>query len=237
MTQFYWGAASAAFQVEGAAREDGKGPSIWDVMTHTPGKTKYGDTGDIACDHYHRFHEDVALMAELGLTAYRFSVAWSRVLPDGTGAVNEKGIRFYSDLIDTLLSHGIEPFLTLYHWDLPQALFLRGGWLNPDSPEWFCEYTRLIGERFGDRVKYFITLNEPTNVIEGMTHAFGNAPAEVYSLPDRLVSVHNLLKAHGRAVQALRETVPDAKIGFAPCCSVTCPADDTPETEERFIRK
>ena len=230
MKNFYWGAATAAFQIEGAYREDGKGLSIWDVMTHEPGKTKRGDTGDIACDHYHRFREDVALMAELGITAYRFSIAWSRVLPEGTGKVNEEGLSFYGDLIDELLSHGIEPFLTLYHWDLPQALFLRGGWLNPEIPEWFYRYAKLIGERFGNRVKHFITINEPMCMLEGMTHTFGNAPALAYSLPDRLNAVHNLLKAHGRAVQALRETVPDAQIGFAPCCAVTCPSDEKPET-------
>lgn len=223
---FVWGVASAAYQIEGGYREDGKGDSIWDTLTHQEGKTKRGDTGDIACDHYHRYQEDVKLMAELGVKAYRFSVAWSRVLPEGVGRVNEKGIAFYSDLIDELLSYGIEPYLTLYHWDLPQKLFEKGGWLNRDSLEWFYEYARLIGERFGDRVKYYTTINEPSNVIEGLTPGGGNAPSLGYSLKDRLTAVHHLLCAHGRAVMALRETVKDANIGFGPCSTVYCPADD-----------
>jgi len=224
--KFAWGAASAAFQIEGGYREDGKGDSIWDVYTHELNRTKGNPTGDIACDHYHRYKEDVKLMAELGLNAYRFSVAWSRVLPDGYGKVNEAGIKFYSDLIDEMLKYGIEPYLTLYHWDLPQKLFERGGWLSPDMPVWFGEYAKLKGERFGDRVKYFITINEPSNIIEGMTQGGGNAPALGYSLKDRLTAVHTILKAHGTAVRVLRETVPDSKIGFAPCSGVPCPPHD-----------
>ncbi len=227
---FVWGAASAAFQMEGASREDGKGLSIWDVMLHEPGRAKRGDTGDVACDHYHRWREDVRLMAELGIGAYRFSIAWSRVLPEGTGKVNEAGIAFYSNLVDALLENGIQPYVTLYHWDLPEALFLRGGWMNPESPEWFYRYAKLVGERLGGRVKHFITLNEPNNTIEGLTPGGANAPGLGYPLRDRLAALHNHLKAHGRAVQALRETVPDAQIGFAPCCAVPCPADDRPET-------
>ena len=236
---FIWGVASAAFQIEGGYREDGKGDSIWDTFVHEDGRTKRGDTGDIACDHYHRYKEDVKLMAELGVKAYRFSVAWSRVLPNGTGEVNEKGIDFYNNLIDELLKYGIEPYLTLYHWDLPQKLFERGGWLNPDSSEWFYNYAKLIGNRFGDRVKNFITLNEPTNVIEGMTPAGTNAPGLSYTVKDRLTAIHNLLKSHGKAVIALRETVEDAKIGFAPCSTAFCPETDDQETvnavKERYF--
>jgi len=235
--EFVFGVASAAFQIEGAAREDGKGESIWDVMTHEPGKTKRGNTGDITCDHYHRYREDVRLMAQLGVTGYRFSVSWSRVLPNGTGEVNRAGIDFYSNLIDELLQNGIQPYLTLYHWDLPQKLFEKGGWLNPDAPEWFYEYARLIGQRFGDRVRYFITLNEPNNVIEGMTQGGGNAPALAYTVKDRLTAIHNLLKAHGRAVQALRETVPGALIGMAPCSAVPCPIDTDLETVEQARKR
>lgn len=153
MDKFIWGTASAAFQIEGGYREDGKGDSIGDVFTHEPGRTKWGNTGDVTCDHYHRYKEDVRIIAELGVTAYRFSVAWSRVLPDGTGTPNKKGIEFYSNLIDELLANGIELYLTLYHWELPQRLFERGGWLNQDSSEWFYQYAHFIGEHFGDRVK------------------------------------------------------------------------------------
>ena len=223
--KFVWGAASAAFQIEGGYREDGKGDSIWDVYTHELNRTKGSATGDVACDHYHRYKEDVRLMAELGLDGYRFSISWSRVMPKGKGEVNEAGIKFYSDLIDEMLKYGIEPYVTLYHWDLPQALFERGGWLSPEMPKWFYEYAKLIGERLGDRVKNFITINEPSNIIEGMTQGGGNAPAMGYSLHDRLTAVHTILKAHGMAVKALRETVPDCKIGFAPCSGVPCPPD------------
>ncbi len=150
---FVWGAATAAYQIEGGYREDGKGESIWDVFTHEEGKILRNATGDVACDHYHRYKEDVALMAELGINGYRFSVSWPRIFPDGTGKVNEKGAEFYEKLIDELLSRGIEPYMTLYHWDLPQKLFERGGWLNPDSPKWFGEYARFLGERFGKKSK------------------------------------------------------------------------------------
>ena len=231
--KFAWGAASAAFQIEGGYREDGKGDSIWDVYTHELQRTKGNPTGDVACDHYHRYKEDIKLMAELGLNAYRFSVAWSRVIPDGYGQPNEAGLKFYSDLIDEMLKYGIEPYLTLYHWDLPQKLFERGGWLSPDMPVWFYEYAKLIGERFGGRVKYFITINEPSNIIEGMTPNGTNAPALGYSLKDRLTAVHNVLKSHGMAVRALRETVQDAKIGFAPCSGVPCPPADDPALIEK----
>ena len=225
MERFEWGVSTAAFQIEGAAREDGKKDSIWDVYTHEPGRTKMGDTGDTACDHYHRYKEDIRLMSELGVTAYRFSVSWPRVIPDGTGEVNEKGIRFYSDLVDEMLRYGIEPYMTLYHWDLPQALFERGGWLNPASPEWFYEYSRVMGERFGDRVKNFITVNEPSNVMNGLRPGGSNAPACPLTKREQLRALHNLLLAHGRSVMALRETVPDAKVGFAPCSTVFCPED------------
>ena len=231
---FVWGAASAAFQIEGAHNVDGKGLSIWDIYTHEllrTGKTR--DTGDVACDHYHRYEEDVRLMAEMGLNGYRFSIAWSRVLPMGTGEVNEAGIAFYDRLIDTLLANGIEPYVTLYHWDLPQALFERGGWISPEMPAWFYEYAKLIGERFGHKVKNFITINEASNVIEGMTPNGTNAPAHGYALHDRLTAIHNILLAHGMAVKALRETVEDAKIGFAPCSGVPCPPADDPALIER----
>ena len=158
---FVWGSATASYQIEGAAREDGRGESIWDRYCSVPGNVMNGDTGDVACDHYHRFREDVALMKAMGLKAYRFSVAWPRVLPQGTGEVNEKGMAFYSDLVDALLEAGIEPYLTLYHWDLPQALQDIGGWANPKMPEYFLEYSKLLFDRLGDRVTHWMTLNEP----------------------------------------------------------------------------
>ena len=229
---FVWGAATAAYQIEGGYREDGKGESIWDVFTHEEGKILRNATGDVACDHYHRYKEDVALMAELGINAYRFSVSWPRIFPDGTGKVNEKGAEFYEKLIDELLSRGIEPYMTLYHWDLPQKLFERGGWLNPDSPKWFGEYARFLGERFGKKVKNFITINEPQCVLSGMGNT-EQAPGVKYTLKDRLSAAHNLLKAHGAAVKALRSVAADARIGYAPCGWVMCPKDDSPEEIER----
>ena len=156
---FLWGVASASYQVEGGAFEDGKGLSVWDVYTHEGGKIREGDTGDVACDHYHRYEEDVELMAELGTQIYRFSVSWARILPNGIGEVNPAGIEFYNKLIDSLLAHNIQPCLTLFHWDLPYELEKRGAWLNPDSPEWFAYYTRVCAEAFGDRCKIFFTFN------------------------------------------------------------------------------
>ncbi len=157
---FLWGAATAAYQVEGGHNADGKGPSIWDIYSHLPGTTFEGTTGDVAVDHYHRFREDVALMAEMGLQSYRFSISWPRLLPAGRGEVNEAGVQFYSDLIDELLAHNIEPMITLYHWDLPQALQDEGGWEARSTAEAFAEYARLCYARFGSRVKLWATFNE-----------------------------------------------------------------------------
>ena len=156
---FIWGAATASFQIEGAGDE--RADSIWDVMCRQPGRVMNGHDGRVACDHVHRFREDVAIMRELGIRNYRFSVSWPRVMPQGTGEVDEKGLAFYSELVDCLLENGIRPFVTLYHWDLPQALQLRGGWANPDMPKWFAAYAKVVAKAFGDRVKDYITLNEP----------------------------------------------------------------------------
>ncbi|HVV48488.1 MAG TPA: family 1 glycosylhydrolase, partial [Polyangia bacterium] len=158
---FAWGVATAAYQVEGAAAEDGKGPSVWDVFCKKPGAIFEGNTGDVACDHYHRYKEDVALMKSLGARAYRFSISWPRVLPNGVGASNPKGLDFYSRLLDELGKHGIEPFCTIFHWDYPQVLYKKGGWLNRDSADWFAEYCAVIGDKLGDRVKTWATQNEP----------------------------------------------------------------------------
>ena len=213
--KFYWGAATASYQIEGAWNEDGKGPSIWDEFSQTPGKVKNNDTGNVACDHYHRFREDVALMKQLGLKAYRFSFSWPRLLPDGTGKVNEAGIQFYSDLIDELLAAGITPFATLYHWDLPLRLMEKGGWSNPDSAQWFAEYTELIAEHFGDRVKYFFTFNEISVFIKGIINGI-HAPGLQMTPNYYVKAYHNILRAHGAAVKVLREKVSGVQIGAAP---------------------
>ncbi|SNS66340.1 beta-glucosidase [Actinomadura meyerae] len=202
---FLWGAATAAYQIEGAAQEDGRAPSIWDTFSHTPGKVLDGDTGDVATDHYHRWEEDIATMAALGIGAYRFSISWSRVLPDGTP--NQKGLDFYSRLVDELLSHGIAPVATLYHWDLPQALEDAGGWPERDTAHRFADYAERIGRVLGDRVHTWTTLNEPwcsafLGYASGV-HAPGRTePAAA------LAAAHHLNLAHGLAVRALRGVTP-----------------------------
>jgi beta-glucosidase len=217
MTQFpqgfIWGAATAAHQIEGAWDEDGKGESIWDRFSHTPGKITNGDTGDVACDHYHRWREDVALMKELGLDAYRFSIAWPRVLPVGRGNVNQAGLDFYGQLVDALLEVGIEPFVTLYHWDLPQMLQDEGGWPVRSTAEAFVEYADLASRTLGDRVKQWMTLNEPfvsslIGYLEGR-HAPGHT-----DLDETLAAAHHLLLAHGWAVPVIRRNSPEAQVGI-----------------------
>lgn len=200
---FLWGAATAAHQIEGAPLADGAGPSIWTRFAHTPGMTLNGDTGDVACDHYHRWKEDVGLMRELGLQAYRFSVSWSRILPEGTGRVNQKGLDFYSRLVDELLANGIEPLLTLYHWDMPAALDDRGGWLNRDCADWFAEYGRVLYRALDGRVRKWVTLNEPWVVTDGGYLHGALAPGH-RSRFEAPIAAHNLMRAHGAAVQAYR---------------------------------
>ncbi|MEZ0469841.1 GH1 family beta-glucosidase [Luteimonas salinilitoris] len=200
---FLWGAATAAHQIEGSPLADGAGPSIWTRFAHTPGMILNGDTGDVACDHYRRWQDDVALMRELGLKAYRFSVSWSRILPEGTGRVNQAGLDFYSRLVDALLENGIEPLLTLYHWDLPAALDDRGGWLNRDSADWFAEYGSVLYRALDGRVKKWVTLNEPWVVTDGgyLHGALAPGHRSRYEAP---IASHNLMRAHGAAVQAYR---------------------------------
>ena len=201
---FVWGAATSSYQIEGAVSEDGKGEDIWDVFTKEDYRIFEHHTGETACDHYHRFKEDVKLMKEIGLHAYRFSINWSRVLPNGYGQVNEKGIAFYNALINELLANDIEPYITLYHWELPYELYKRGGWLNPQIVDWFGDYARLIAERFSDRVKNFFTLNEPQCFV-GLGFLTGeHAPGVQAPLRDTFEMAHNALKAHGKAVQMLR---------------------------------
>lgn len=201
---FTWGAAAAAYQIEGAVALDGRGPSIWDTFTHEPGRIFEEHNGDVACDHYHRWAEDIALMRELGVGAYRLSLSWSRIIPDGTSATNPRGLEFYDRLIDGLLAAGITPWVTLYHWDLPQALQHRGGWLNRDIIEWFGEYATVVAKRWGDRVKHWLTINEPPCVVGLGYHTGVFAPGLKLSFRECLLGAHHLLLAHGRAVQALR---------------------------------
>lgn len=211
---FLWGCATAAYQIEGSPLADGAGPSIWHRFSHTPGNVERGDTGDVACDHYRRWRDDVALMRELGLKAYRFSVAWPRVLPDGRGPVNEAGLAFYHRLVDALLEADIVPFITLYHWDLPGALQDLGGWANRDVAGWFADYAALLFDRLGDRVRHWITLNEPWCVAHLGYIAGVHAPG-MRDLWAGLRAVHHLLLAHGRAVQAFRASnVKEGRIGI-----------------------
>jgi beta-glucosidase len=200
---FLWGVATAAYQIEGAAGEDGRGPSIWDTFTATPGKILNGDTGAVATDHYHRYPEDVALMRDLGVGAYRFSVAWPRVVPTGSGAVNPAGLDFYDRLVDALCAAGIAPAATLYHWDLPQPLEDEGGWLNRDTPYRFAEYATVVGERLADRVRMWMPLNEPMVVTLFGYGIGGHAPGKALVF-GALPVAHHLLLGHGLAVQALR---------------------------------
>ena len=211
---FTWGAATAAYQIEGAWNADGKGESIWDRFSHTPGTIQTGETGDVACDHYHRWQEDVTLMKAMGLKAYRFSIAWSRILPDGRGRVNQAGLDFYSRLVDALLAADIEPFVTLYHWDLPQQLQDEGGWPSREVASAFLEYAHVVSRSLGARVQHWMTINEPhvsslVGYLEGQ-HAPGHT-----DLHEALASAHHLLLAHGQAVSIIRSNAAKAQVGIA----------------------
>ena len=227
-SDFLWGTATASYQVEGSPTADGKGPSIWDTFSHEPGRIAGGDTGDIACDHYVRMPEDVALMAGLGVNAYRFSVSWPRVLPTGSGAVENRGLDFYDRLVDQLLAHGIAPALTLYHWDLPQALEDRGGWLDRDTAHLFGEYAGVVASRLGDRVHTWITVNEAV-VVSTFGYALGtHAPGRVL-LFDSFPATHHVLLGHGLALQSVRDAVPGARVGITHNLSPVLAASDTEE--------
>lgn len=230
---FTWGVATSAYQIEGAAFDDGKGLNIWDVFCKEPGRILNGHTGDVACDHYHRFREDVKLMKTLGVKAYRFSINWARILPNGTGAVNEAGIHFYSELIDELLSSGITPYITLYHWDLPYELYKKGGWLNNESVNWFGEYAKLVAQRFSDRVRHYFTFNEPQCFV-GLSFLDGvHAPGVKAPIRDTFLMAHNVLKAHGTAVRMLREfSKQEVLIGYAPTATMCYPDSKRPEDIE-----
>jgi beta-glucosidase len=225
---FEWGAATAAYQVEGAVGEDGRGASIWDRFSHTPGTVAGGDTGDVACDHYHRYRNDVALMAELGLHAYRFSVAWPRVLPEGGGAVNMAGLDFYDRLVDELLARGIRPFVTLYHWDLPQVLEDAGGWPSRATAFAFARYASAVAGRLGDRVERFATLNEPFVVADHGYRRGSHAPGRTDPAA-AIAASHHLLLAHGLGVEAIRAAAPGAQVGIVLNFEPQHPASDDPD--------
>jgi beta-glucosidase len=222
---FAWGAATAAYQIEGSPLADGAGPSIWHRFSHTPGRMTNGDTGDVACDHYQRFAGDVALMSELGLNAYRFSISWSRVLPDGIGRVNQRGLDFYRRLVDELRRKNIRPMATLYHWDLPAALDDRGGWLNREVADWFAEYASVMYRALDDGVEWWATLNEPWVVTDGgyLHGALAPGHRNLFEAP---IASHNLLRAHGRAVQAYRANGKHA-IGIVVNLEPKSPASDS----------
>lgn len=225
---FLWGVATAAYQIEGAADADGKGPSVWDVFCKEEGRIANEQSGDVACDHYHLYEQDVKLMAELGVKAYRFSLSWTRILPNGTGEVNPQGIDFYNRLIDLLLKYNIVPLVTLFHWDYPYALERRGAWLNPESPQWFADYAEVVAKAFGDRVQYFITFNEPQCFIGIGYGSGGHAPGKRFHHRDLVLMAHNVMLAHGLATCALRKYAKGCKVGYAPTEGASIPASDSP---------
>jgi beta-glucosidase len=230
---FLWGTATAAYQIEGAVSEDGRGPSVWDQFCKKPGAVFEGHTGEVACDHYHRWREDLALIKGLGANAYRFSVSWTRVLPQGVGAVNARGLDFYDRLVDALLAAHVTPVCTLFHWDFPQALYLQGGWRNRDVAAWFAEYTRAVADRLSDRVRMWATQNEP-QIFMSVGHLEGrHAPGDHLPMRDFLTAVHNSLRAHGSAVQALRAHArKPPSIGYVSAMQPAEPASDRPEDRE-----
>ncbi len=209
---FVWGASTSSYQIEGAVAADGRGQSIWDVFSHRPGEIKNGDSGDVACDHYHRWRDDIALLSQGGFRAYRFSTAWSRILPAGSGSIEPRGLDFYDRLVDGLITRGIAPWVCLYHWDLPQALQERGGWLRRDIAEVFADYARIVGRRLGDRVKHWAMVNEP-NIHAIFGHGTGQHAPGVRGLPNMLAAMHHQNLAQARAMQALRAERADLQLG------------------------
>jgi beta-glucosidase len=233
--EFYWGASTAAYQIEGSPLADGAGRCVWHEFSHTPDNVENGDNGDVACDHYHRRDEDVQLMRELGLGAYRFSIRWPRILPDGTGHVNAPGLDFYDELLDDLLAAGIEPFVTLYHWDLPAALQRRGGWSNPDVAAWFADYVAVVTKRLGDRVRHWITLNEPFVVAE-QGHLVGAHAPGIRNIYATGHAIHHQLRAHASAWHVLKSSYPDSQVGLALHNAAVYPASEAPADVEATAR-
>jgi beta-glucosidase len=229
-SDFIWGAATASYQIEGAAFEDGRGESVWDRFSATPGKVRGGDSGAVACDFYHRYRDDIRLMRELGLDAFRFSIAWPRIIPDGRGAVNAAGLDFYDRLVDELLANDIEPFATLFHWDTPQPLEDVGGWPVRATAEAFVEYAEAVVGRLGDRVRHWMTHNEPW-VHAWIGHAWGEHAPGRTSESDAVAAAHHLLLSHGWATEAIRRAAPDAQVGIVLNLAHAYPASDSPEDE------
>ncbi len=228
---FLWGAATAAYQIEGSPLADGAGMSIWHRFSHTPGTILNGDTGDVACDHYRRWRDDIEWMRRLGLNAYRFSIAWARVLPEGRGRVNPKGLDFYQRLVDALLQNGITPMATLYHWDLPAALQDEGGWANRECASWFAEYAELMFRTLGDRVKLWATINEPW-VVMALGYLMGHHAPGMRDIGAASRAGHHMLLGHALAVQALRALdIPDAHIGIVTNLGPQQPASDNPQDQ------
>ena len=225
---FVWGTATASYQIEGAANEDGRGESVWDRFCATPGKVRNADNGAIACDFYHRYRDDIALMRELGIDSFRFSVAWPRVLPEGRGRVNAKGLDFYDRLVDELLGNGIDPYVTLFHWDTPQLLEDEGGWPSRPIVDAFEEYVEAVAARLGDRVGHWITHNEPW-VVAWVGHGWGHHAPGRTSDAEALATAHHLLLSHGRAVEILRRLSPQSEVGITLNLDHPYPASDDPE--------
>jgi beta-glucosidase len=233
---FLWGVSTSAYQIEGATQEDGRGASIWDTFVATPGTIFQGQTAEVAADHYHRYQEDVALMAELGLNAYRFSLAWPRILPEGTGAVNQRGLDFYDRLVDALLEKDIQPLATLYHWDLPLPLYQRGGWLSRETAYAFADYAEVVARRLGDRVKWWLTHNEPW-CSAFLGYGVGIHAPGVRDVQSACVVAHHVLLSHGLALPRMRvHAQPNAQMGIALNLYPIYPADDTPETQAAAAR-
>jgi beta-glucosidase len=233
--EFVFGASTAAYQIEGAACEDGRGPSIWDTFARTPGKVTHGDTGDIACDHYHRLESDLDLVSELGLDIYRFSIAWPRIVPDGTGPVNARGLDFYRRMVDGLLTRGVTPMATLFHWDLPQPLQDTGGWANRDTVGRFTDYVTAVLEAIGAQVPFWVTVNEP--FCAGMIgHLQGRHAPGIVDLHTALAASHHLLLAHGEAVRLVRDLAPEGRVGNSVLLSDIHPATGDPADVEAARR-
>lgn len=226
--QFLWGAATAAYQIEGSPLADGSGRCVWHEFSHTPGCTDNGDTGDVAADHYNRWRDDIEIMKRLELDAYRFSIRWPRILPDGRGKVNQAGLDFYNRLVDGLVEAGIQPFVTLFHWDLPSALMREGGWSNPDIAGWFGEYANIVAEALSDRVTHWMTLNEPYVVsIEG--HLVGNHAPGMRNIYQAVHSIHHQVRAHVAGFHAIKAVDANAQVGLAAHDAAVWPASDSPE--------
>ena len=236
-SDFIWGVACASYQCEGGWDADGKGPNIWDDFCHREGGSpvKGNDNGDVACDSYHRYREDIALMKRHNVKAYRFSIRWARVMPDGDGALNEAGLAYYDDLVNGLLENGIEPMITLFHWDLPSALQYRGGWLNREIVDIFARYADVVARRFAGRVKRYMTINEPQCIALGY---YSDAMAPGWRCPDEDVArvFHHIALAHSAAMRAIKAVDPDAQVGLVPCGRLCFPREDTPAGREAAYR-